>query len=61
MVFDLNDVEKKKAEALFAQHEKNIDYLLYLQGKIWQKSCKTPSNQDFQDPYQKRDFLFNSL
>lgn len=61
MVFDFNNVEKKKAEALFAQHEKNIDYLLYLQGKIWQKSCKTPINQEFQDPYKKRDFLFNSL
>lgn len=61
MVFDFNDVERKKAEALFIQHEKNIDYLLYLQDKIWQKSCKNPSENDLEDPYKKRDFLFNSL
>ena len=61
MIFDLNDVEKKKVEALFAQHEKNIDYLLYLQGLIWQKGCKTPANQSFDDPYKKRDFLFENL
>ena len=61
MVFDFNDTEKKKAEALFTQHEKNVDYLLYLQGLIWQKSCKTPSNLDSENPYKKRDFLFENL
>ena len=37
MVFDLNDIETKKLLAIFAQHEKNIDYLIYLRDLIWQK------------------------
>ena len=61
MLFELNEFEKSKITALFAQHEKNIDYLLYLQPLIWQKLCKTPTNLDLEDPYKKRDFLFDSL
>ena len=61
MLFELNEFEKSKITALFAQHEKNIDYLLYLQPLIWQKLCKTPTNLDPEGPYKKRDFLFDSL
>ena len=61
MVFALNAAEKEKVEALFRQHEKNIDYLLYLKGLIWQKKCKSPINNKINDPYKKRDFLFESL
>ena len=61
MLFDLNESEKSKVTALFAQHEKNIDYLLYLQPLIWQKLSKTPTKLDLDDPYKKRDFLFESL
>ena len=61
MIFDLNDVEKKKVESLLVQHEKNLDYLLYLQHIIWQNHCETPLNKDLDDPYKKRDYLFDSL
>ena len=37
MHFELNETENKKLLALFEQHEKNIDYLLYLRDLIWQK------------------------
>ena len=61
MIFALNDVEKKKVESLLVQHEKNIDYLLYLQPIIWQNLCEIPSNEGLDDPYKKRDFLFDKL
>ena len=37
MRFELNETENKKLLALFEQHEKNIDYLLYLRDLIWQE------------------------
>ena len=61
MIFKLNDAEKKKVEALFDQHEKNIDYLLYLQGLIWQSCSESSINKTMNDPYEKRDFLFESI
>ena len=61
MVFAFNDTEKEKLEALFLQHDKNIDYLLYIQGLIWQKSCKSQTKDEINDPYKLRDFLFESL
>ena len=61
MLFDLNESSESKITALFAQHEKNIDYLLYLQPLIWQKVCKNPTNLKFNNPFEKRDFLFESL
>lgn len=61
MIFNLDDSETKKIVSLFAQHEKNLDYLLYLQGIIWQKACKSPLTKDLDNPYKKRDFLFENL
>ena len=61
MIFDLNDVEKKKVLALFDQHEKNIDYLLYIRGLIWHKDIRTSTELEAFDHYKKRDFLFESL
>ena len=37
MRFELNETENKKLLALFEQHEKNIDYLMYLRDLIWQE------------------------
>ena len=37
MRFELNETEDKKLLTLFNQHEKNIDYLLYLRDLIWQE------------------------
>ena len=61
MIFDLNDVEKKKVESLLIQHEKNLDYLMYLQPLIWQKHYQPSSKVELNDPYQKRDFLFEQI
>ena len=61
MIFDLNDVEKKKVESLLIQHEKNLDYLMYLQPLIWQKHYQPSSKAELNDPYQKRDFLFEQI
>ena len=61
MVFDLNDIERNKLISLFNQHEKNLDYLLYLQTIIWQKPVKSPENSDEEDQYKKRDYLFEHL
>lgn len=61
MIFALNDVEKKKVESLLVQHEKNIDYLLYLQPIIWQNLNEITPDKDLDDSYKKRDFLFEKL
>ena len=61
MVFDLNEVEKKKLIALFEQHEKNIDYVLYLRDIIWQKPVISGDLVKGEDQYKKRDYLFNEL
>ena len=37
MRFEINETENKKLLALFEQHEKNIDYLIYLRDLIWQE------------------------
>ena len=61
MVFDLNDTEAKKLVSLLEQHEKNIDYLLYLRDIIWKKPVVSSSKITGNDQYQKRDYLFNEL
>ena len=61
MIFSLNDEEQKKIISLFAQHERNLDYLLYLQSIIWQKPYQTNNSETLDDPYKKRDFLFDCL
>ena len=61
MTFDLNDIEKKKLVSLLEQHEKNIDYLLYLRDLIWQKPVVRGEQVSGENQYQKRDYLFNEL
>ena len=61
MVFDLNDTEAKKLVSLLEQHEKNIDYLLYLRDIIWKKPVVSGAKITGNDQYQKRDYLFNEL
>ena len=43
MRFELNNIEKKKFVSLFEQHEKNIDYMLYLRDMVWNNSGINPS------------------
>ena len=61
MRFLLDESEKKKLESLLDQHEKNLDYILYLQGLIW----KNPQNGDIFssdiEQYKLRDMLFDEL
>ena len=61
MVFDLNDNERKKLLSLFEQHEKNIDYLLYLQPFLWQKPGFLKDGIKGEDRFKRRDFLFEKL
>ena len=61
MVFGLNDTEAKKLVSLLEQHEKNIDYLLYLRDIIWKKPVVSGGKITGNDQYQKRDYLFNEL
>lgn len=61
MIFDLDDKERKKIISLFNQHEKNIDYLLYLQGFIWEKPTFLNGGVKGEDRFQIRDYLFDRL
>lgn len=61
MIFDLKETEQNKLISLFAQHEKNLDYLFYLKDLIWQKAIISPDNEQVNDQYQNRDFLFDNL
>lgn len=61
MIFDLNDSEKSKLLSLLEQHEKNIDYLLFLQTFLWQKPRFSQEIPLENDPYKKRDFLFEEI
>ena len=61
MVFDLNDIEAKKLTALFEQHEKNIDYLIYLRDLVWKNSVDVTSFSSEEDRYKKRDALFDEI
>ena len=58
MTFDLNDIETKKLVSLIEQHEKNIDYLLYLRDIIWDKPVADKTQIIGENQYQKRDYLF---
>ena len=61
MRFSLNEVEEKKYLSLFNQHEKNIDYLIYLRDIIWQKPDVLLSIPNDQNPFEKRNLLFDEL
>lgn len=61
MNFDLTDAERNKIVSLFEQHEKNIDYLLYLRDIIWQKPDINIDNIKGKSQHQKRESLFSEL
>ena len=61
MVFDLNDIETNKIVSLFNQHEKNIDYLIYLRDMVWKKCISVSSFNNVVDQYKKRDSLFEEI
>ena len=61
MRFLLDDNETKKLVSLFNQHEKNLDYLLFLRHMVWNKPQISGGFPNEDDPYKKRDFLFDNL
>ena len=61
MIFNLNDLDKPKLISLLEQHEKNIDYLIYLSDIIWEKSVDASDIDYSLDCSKKRDFLFEKL
>lgn len=65
MKFSLNQNEEKTLLALFAQHEKNIDYYIYL-SKIINDNHQLLSEQELKDnsgksDFEKKQILFNNL
>ena len=60
MKYSLNEKEEKALVALLDQHEKNIDYLLYLRDIVWEKEIKA-NTEETQNEFEKRTSLFNNL
>ena len=49
MKFSFNEIEKKKLLALFSQHEKNLDYFIYLR-KVLAESPQLLSEKEIEAP-----------
>ena len=60
MIFSCNSNEEKKLLSLLNQHEKNIDYLLYLRQIIWEKDVSFDINKAHNE-FEKRTLLFDAL
>ena len=61
MRFVLNDVEKKKFVSLFEQHEKNIDYMLYLRDMVFENSNISSSLFENKNVFEKRTLFIDEL
>ena len=61
MHFLLDEKETKKLVSLFAQHEKNIDYMLYLRDTIWQNNGVSPSLFKEKNAFEKRSLFVDEL
>ena len=61
MRFVLNDVEKKKFVSLFEQHEKNIDYMLYLRDMVFENSNISSSLFENKNVFEKRTLYIDEL
>ena len=61
MRFELNDIEKKKFVSLFEQHEKNIDYMLYLRDMVWENNGIDASNFKNKNKFEKRSSFIDEL
>lgn len=60
MKFSLNKEEEKKYLSLFNQHEKNLDYLIYLKDIIWQKPSFFVKEKNI-NPFETKKQLFDTL
>lgn len=61
MNFKLNKTEEKKLLALFDQHEKNIDYLLYLKETVWNNPGINSSIFTNKSTFEKRTLFIDEL
>ena len=61
MHFQLDDIENKKFVSLFEQHEKNIDYLLYLRDLVFENSGFDPSLFEGKTVFEKRTLFIDEL
>lgn len=61
MKFSLSSEEEKKYLSLFNQHEKNLDYLIYLGKVVWEKPSSSLKIDSGKDPFEKRNILFEEL
>jgi len=55
MKFSLNELDEKKLLSLFAQHDKNIDYYIYL-ARVISENPALLSNKEIKDIENKSDF-----
>ena len=61
MRFLMNEKETKKLVSLFNQHEKNIDYMLYLRDIIWQDLNINPLLFNDKNAFEKRSLFIDEL
>ena len=61
MRFELDDKETKKLVSLFNQHEKNIDYMLYLRDMVWNNNGINPSLFENKNTFEKRSSFIDEL
>ena len=55
MKFSLNELDEKKLLSLFVQHDKNIDYYIYL-ARVISENPALLSNKQIKDIEDKSDF-----
>ena len=60
MKFSLDKLEEEKLLSLFNQHDKNIDYFIYL-GKIVGNDIPLLSDKEINDNKDKNDFEMKNL
>ena len=61
MHFTLSKKDEKKYLSLFEQHERNLDYLIYVRDIIWKKPSSSINTSEDNNPFEKRSTLINSI
>lgn len=61
MHFTLSKKDEKKYLSLFEQHERNLDYLIYVRDIIWKKPGSSINTSKDNNPFEKRSTLINSI
>ena len=60
MRFLFNEQDKSKLISLFNQHERNLDYLIYLKDIIWQDLSVNNIAKE-KSPFEQRELLFSKI